>query len=164
MSTPTNRVLVSVAPRTIFNDATNQTDSTVSYNQGDLLVFRLGLVQKAAIEGDASTFLGIAPVTVISGKLQSPYQGLATTSRESPNGIPGPVCGVIATLILKSGDALAVGAPVYADPSDGPEFVQSATSGTKIIGVYQGAAITGDGIKSVDVLLGSRYPADTLSF
>ena len=160
MSVAKSRVLKSVAPRRVFEDIKNQLSSAVSFNQGDLLVFKSGLVQKASSESDGSGFLGIAEVTVVSGNLQSPYQGLATTSREAANGIPGPVTGVIATLILKSGDALAVGANVYLDPSDGPEYVQAA--GTKSIGVYQGAAITGDGTKTVDVLLGSRYPNDTL--
>lgn len=162
MSVAKNRILVSVAPRRIFNDVGPVTSSAVSYNQGDLLGIRSNLVQKLSAESDASGFLGIADVTVISGHLQSPYQGLATTSRESATGIPGPVSGVIASMILKSGDALAAGAAVYAVPATGPEYVSA--SGTKIIGVYQGAAITGDGTVEVACLLGSRWPADTLSF
>jgi hypothetical protein len=166
MSTATNRIKRSIAPKAIFAELNVNAgiSSAVSFNQGDLLYYDATnhLVKKMSAEGDAATCLGIATVTVASGVLVGPYSGLASSASVAIQAITGPQYGDISALILKSSDALVHGAYVYADPSDGAEFVQA--SGTKPIGVYQGPAITGDGVKTVECLLGARFPNDTLKF
>lgn len=164
-SIPNNNIVRSIAPKTIFSDLAigNGLNSSSAFNQGDLLIFDTStlLARIAASEGEAATFLGVSPVSVASGVPVGPYQGLATSSQVKQI-VPGPVYGVIASLNLKVGDALAKGASVYADPSSGQQFVQA--SGTKPIGVYEGPSITGVSGTTVECLLGARYPNDTLKF
>lgn len=164
MSTPKNNIVRSVAPKSLFESALNVIDSTVSFNQGDLLRFDTSTRKLALIgaEANASTFLGVARVTVVSGKLASPY----STSNDAATAIvdiPGPQYGVVASLTLKTGETLHAGALVYSDPSDGDQYVQA--SGTKAIGVYQGPGVTGSAAGlQVECLLGARYPDDALKF
>jgi len=162
MSTPTNRITRSNGEeRSVFPDALNVIDSSVTFNQGDLLCLLSNKLAKASLEADYASFLGIAPVTVVSGKLQSPYQGTAVDAAQAITAIPGPKYSVEAKMISKTGDAWAPGGAVYGDPADGPEYVSSA--GTKQIGVYQGATIASAAAgQTVEVLLGHRYPGDAL--
>lgn len=165
MSTPTNRIVRSTAPKEILSDIQvgRGLTTSISYNQGDLLIFDVATqtVKKPAAESEGSTFLGIATNTVASGVAVGPYSGLATTA-QAQSLIAGPQYGVEASMILKNGDALVFGASVYLDPASGPEFVQA--SGTKAIGIYEGPSITGNGSLPVRCLLGARFPNDTLKF
>jgi len=163
MSTAKNTIVREISRKSIFESAFTVTDSAVSYNQGDLLVFNATTkkIVKPSAETEGSTFLGCAVVTVVNGKLKSPY----STSNDAaiqPSDIPGPAYGVIALCKLKSGDALASGDAVYLYPAGGEQYVQAA--GTKIIGVYQGKNVTGGTNTDIEVLLGARYIGDTLKF
>jgi hypothetical protein len=157
-----NRIVRSVSEKSIFPSATHVVSAAVSYAQGDLLVFddTANLLKLPAAEGEGSTFVGIATETVSLGKLKSPY----TTDVDASVGIseiPGPSYGVVAKLVLKTGDALNPGDLVYLDPVSGTHHVQAA--GTKAIGVYAGgiiaSAVAG---QEIEVLLGCRHPGDAL--
>ena len=163
MSTAKNTIVREIGRKSIFESAFNVTDSAVSYNQGDLLVFNATThkIVKPSAESEGSTFLGTAVVTVVNGKLKSPY----STSNDAaiqPSDIPGPAYGVSALVKLKNGDALASGEPVYLYPAGGEQHVQVA--GTKAIGVYQGKNVTGGTDTNIEVLLGARYYGDVLKF
>lgn len=164
MSTPKNRVVLDQMKKSLFPDAKSVVTSAVSFNQGDLLVFddTNNRLKVPSAETEAATFLGIAEVTVVSGKLKSPY----TTDVDASQGVtdvPGPVYNVEAKLIAKTGDAFNPGDAVYLDPASGAQNVSSA--GTKQIGVYQGpviaSAVAG---QEILVLLGCRHPGDSLKF
>jgi len=162
-TSPTNRITRSISQKSLFEDSSAVTPSTLSYNQGDLLAFDTSahVLKLMAAEGDAVTFVGIARETVLLGNLKRPF----VTPVDGSFGadvIAGPVYGVIAKLQLKSGDTLNPGDDVYADPVTGNANVQAA--GTKPIGTYEGPAVTAGASTYVEVLLGARYPNDTLKF
>ncbi len=163
MSISQNTVVKSISPKSIFDDATNVLGDDTTFNQGDNLYFNntTKKISGLAAESDADRYLGVARVKVVNGKLAQPYE-TASSSREARGGIPGPVYGVVAFFQLKNGDVLEAGADVYADPSSGAQFVQD--TGTKPIGTYQGGAITGGTNTTVEVLIGARFPNDTLKY
>lgn len=162
LSAQKNTIVRSVAPRSIFEDATEVVGS-LTCNQGDFLVFTGGVLAKPALESEGNVMLGIAQQTLVSGKPASPYQGTAVDAAQSGPAQPGPVCGVIARCVPKTGDAFTKGCAVYLYPTVHARGVSS--SGTKKIGVYQGAtiasALSGN---EIECLIGSRYPDDSLSF
>ena len=155
-----NKITRTVNAKSIFASAQSVIDATVSINQGDLVVLTGGLLAHAALEADGATMLGISSETIVLGKLARPY----STDVDASAGIsdvPGPVYGVIAKVVLKTGAALAKGALVYLNPAAGTRHVQEA--GTKAIGVYQGATIAAATAgQEIEVLIGARYPSDTL--
>lgn len=160
-----NNIVKEIAPKSLFDDAKAMTSTTEDFNQGDLMVFDSTnkVIKKAALEADGATFLGVAVVTVVDGKVKSPYQGTAVDAAQALVTIPGPKYGVVAKLTLKTGEALAVGGLVYLDPATGGDGV--AASGTKAIGIYQGPAISSAYAgQKIEVLLGCRFPADALMF
>lgn len=163
-TTPTNRVTRTISEKSVFMDATQVIPSSLSYNQGDLLAFDSSshIVKLMSAESDASTFLGVAVNTVVSGKLKSPYTGTAVDAVSGDNCIQGPVFGDIVKLQLKNGDSLNPGDYVYADPSTGNANVQA--TGTKPIGVYQGATVTAGTLTYIELYLGARFPNDVLKF
>lgn len=164
MAQSKNRIIRSIAPKSLFEEAAPAISTAVTFNQGDLLYFDTSakVIKRLTSEGNAATFVGISRIGVTLGVPNGPYQGLASQPSAAQGAIPGPQYGIVAALILKSGDALAVGSDVYADPSTGNFHVQAA--GTKAIGLYQGKAVTGDGVAAVEVLLGARYSNDSLKF
>lgn len=152
--------------KSLFPSAINVIDSTVSFEQGDLLVFddTANLLKVPAAEAEGETFLGIAECTVIDGKLATPYQGTAVDDANAISDIPGPAYGVVAKLISKTGDAWNPGDLAYLDPATGTAGVTSA-GGTKAIGVYEGPAIaTAVAGQTVEIKLGCRHPEDVLQF
>lgn len=153
-----NRIILSENPRSVLPDAVIA--STASFDQGDLLIYdsTAKVIAKAAAESDNSTFLGISPVTVIDGKVQGPYNGLATDDARQAGAIAGPVFGVVALLKLKNGDTFSYGALVYGDPVTGPYHVQA--TGTKAIGVFVGTTVTAGSNSYGNVMLTARYPGD----
>lgn len=158
-----NRIVRSVAPKSVLPDARIAVDSTVSYNQGDLLAIKSNKLSLLASEGDGQYFVGIADQTVVSGKVQSPYSGTAVDAAQALPQVAGPVYGVVAKLMSKTGEAWTVGCSAYADPSTNDYAV--AATGTKAIGIYQGAAVASAAAGSyVEVLLGCRFVGDTLQF
>lgn len=161
-----NTIVRTVNPKQVFAEVAKFVDSTISYNQGDLLIWDATnkLIKIAAAEGDGATMLGVALQTIIAGQLQSPIQGTDVDASQSVGSIAGPQSGVVAKCTLKASDSLVAGQLVYLNPAEGARCVQS--SGTKAIGVYQGVAVTGGPSATateVEVLIGSRYPSDTLS-
>lgn len=134
-----NKIVRSDAAYSVIPDATAYVDSSVSLNQGDLVVFAAGLLALASSETEGANFLGIMPVTIASGKLASPYVGTAVDAAQAVSSIPGPTSDVVAKCVSKTGVAWTVGAAVYLDPATGSRGVTS--SGTKLIGLYQGPAI-----------------------
>jgi hypothetical protein len=159
-----NLITRSVAPKSLFADATALHSAAVSYNQGDLLILDTSghLIAKPAAEADGATFLGIAIESVSAGVLVTPYT-LASSVAPGASVLAGPQYGVIAKLTLKTGQSISPGNVVYLDPASGTQNVQ--VTGTKSIGVYQGAAISGAAAGTqIEVLLGCRAPADTLTF
>ena len=159
-----NRILKSVAQKSLYEDATPLTDATISYNQGDLAVLDSGKIRAIKVGDDGSNFLGITRESIVNGKLKSPYVTDVDNS-QAISSIPGPVYGVTAKLVLKTGDALNPGYPVYPDPASGTYHVTSTAGALKAIGLYQGPAIAsalaGQGI---EVLLGARTIEDVLIF
>lgn len=158
-----NRITRSVAPKSLFESALAVIDATVSINQGDLVVFddTNNRLKKAAAEAEGSTFLGIMRDTIVLGKLAKVYSTDVDTSSAITD-VGGPLYGVIAKLVLKSGDTLAPGDDVFLDPANGTFHVSS--TGTKSIGIHVGASITGDGVKRVEIHLGCRAKNDVLKF
>lgn len=140
--------------KSIFMDAKNQVDSTVSYNQGDQIALVGGKLKAMALAGDTATFLGIAPQTVSSGVPVGPYNGLATTP--AVGALPGPIYGDIHEMKLKSGDSFTVGCKVYGAPTVDSQTV-TVTSDGYPIGIYQGAAVTAGSSSLGEVLIGCQY-------
>ena len=157
-----NRIVRTVSEKSLFPSAKNVVDATVSHNQGDLLILSGGLLAAAASEADGEFMLGIAVETIVDGKLASPYVTDVDGSVAASE-IPGPSYGVVAKLVLKTGDALAEGGLVYLNPAAGTHHVQAA--GTKAIGVNQGPAIASAAAgQEIEVLIGCRAPDDILKF
>lgn len=150
--------------KTLYPSAIALLDATVSFEQGDLLVFDAtnNLMVKPTLETQGNRFLGIAEVTVVNGKLASPYV-TAVDAAQAISDVPGPAYGVVAKLVLKTGDSINTGDVVFLDPATGAAGV--TVTGTKSIGVYQGADITTAAAGTqIEVLLGCREPADVLTF
>ena len=165
MSTPKNNITRSVRPASIFPSAQGLVDANTNYNQGDWLIIESNKIIVPDTEDDGDLCLGIATETVVAGKLKSPYSTDVDGSTAIAD-LPGPTHGVVAKMILKPSDSLSPGALVYMDPVTHSRGV--AASGTKAVGVYQGvAAVTGGpstAFTEVEVLIGHRFPGDTLAF
>lgn len=160
-----NTVVREIAPKSIFEDATKLVNSSLSYEQGDLLVWdgTAKLLKVPTLEADGATFLGIARQKLVSGQPQSPYQGTAVDAAQKTPALAGPLYGVVARCVAKTGDAFAKGDLVYLDPATGGRGVSSA--GTKAIGVYQGDTIaSATAGQEIEVLIGARHPGDVLQF
>lgn len=154
--TPLNRITRTIVPgATAFPDVYFLTTSSISYNQGDLLILdtTAHTIRKPVSEAECATFAGIAVETVVSGKLKRPYV-TAVDGSFGADSIVGPQFSLVAALQLTSGQTLNPGAFVYGDPVTGPFNVQAA--GTNAIGVYQGPTVTAGASTFVEVLLGCR--------
>jgi hypothetical protein len=159
-----NNITRSVAPKSIFEDAQALLTSSVSFNQGDLLVLDTTnhVLKKPAAEAEGSTFLGVAIVSIVNGKIVSPYNTDVVAS-QAVQAIPGPKFGVIAKLVLKTGDSINPGDLVYLDPGTGTTGV--TVTGTKAIGIYQGKALASVAAGTqIEVLVGARAGGDILKF
>lgn len=156
-----NKKVRDVALKTVVPDIKPMIDSTTSFNQGDLLVFNATSkkVVLPSLETEGATFLGVAPVTIVNGHVKDVY-GTDVDAATAITAVPGPEYGSVWKLVLKTGDAITAGALVYLDPASGTRHV--SITGTKAIGVYQGAALTAVAGQEIEVLVGSRYPGDTL--
>lgn len=159
-----NRITRTVAPKSIFESAISVISSAVSFDQGDLLVFddTNNRLKKPTAEAEGSTFVGIAQCSISSGKLLTPYV-TDVDAAQAISDIPGPVYGVIAKLVLKTGDSINPGDDVYLDPASGSYHV--SVTGTKSIGLYQGGALSSVAAGTqIEVLLGARAKNDVLKF
>lgn len=161
-TTPKNRITRTVNPGSIFESALNVIGSSTSWNQGDLLYYdgSTDTLKPVTTETNGTTFCGIATNTIVEGVPKQPYS-TATAGSEAIQSVQGPVYGVIANMKLYTGDSFVSGDPVYVGPSDSDAQTVQA-SGTKAIGIYQGPDITAASDSTGEVLLGHRYPGDTL--
>jgi hypothetical protein len=161
-----NTIVKQISEKQIFPNILGYVSSAVTFNQGDYLIFDPvnSLVRAATAEAEAASGLGIAALSISSGQPISPYQGTAVDAAQAAPAMNGPLYGDSALMVLKTGSTLALGAPVYLDIATGNQGV--AASGTKAIGVYVGqSAITSSAAGlQVEVLIGARYPNDTLKF
>jgi hypothetical protein len=159
-----NTIVREVAPKSIFEDMTKLVPATLDVNQGEFLVYDTGTfqVRKPTLETEGNVVLGIAKQTLVDGKPTSPYQGTAVDAAEGIPALVGPVYGVIARCVAKTGDVFQPGGLAYLDPATGGRGVSSA--GTKSVGVYQGKNITATAGQEIEVLIGARYPGDVLQF
>lgn len=161
-----NTIVKSIAPKSVFDDASAVTSTTADFEQGDLLIFNdtTNVIEKPTLETQGNTFLGIAQQTVIDGKVKSPYIGTAVDASQAIAPIAGPVYGVVAKLVAKTGITLAPGDLIYLDPATGARGVTNA-GGTKAIGIYQGAAVASTVAgQEIECLIGCRFGGDTLKF
>ncbi len=160
-----NTIVRNISPKSLFEDAKPVTSATEDYLQGDLLVFdgTNNIIKKPAAEAEGNTFLGIAQVAITDGRINSPYQGTDVDGSQPIVTIPGPVYGVVARCVLKTGITIAPGDEIFLDPATGSRGVTN--TGTKAIGLYQGAAITSSVAgQEIEVLIGARYSNDVLKF
>ena len=161
---PKNTLARTIAPKTLFPDIKAVVNSSSTWAEGDLLIFDVatGLLKLPVAEADGAKLVGVSPIAVQNGKPPKVY----ITDVDASAAIPaqmGPVYGNAYRVILKGGDALVPGAMVYLDPASGAQNVQAA--GTKAIGVYYGPAITAAaGGSVIEVVIGARYPTDSLVF
>lgn len=155
-----NNIKRQVAPVSLFESAKFVIDSTVSFNQGDLIALdTVNHVLKAVTAStDAPNFLGVAAVTIVSGKVKSPYQGTAVDAAQAIEDIKGPVSHVVVELIATTGDAFVPGALVYLTATDA-QTVTSTDPGTHDpIGVYQGKNIASASAgQKIEVFIKHRF-------
>jgi hypothetical protein len=164
MSTPKNNIVREVAPKSLFESAFPVLSSAVTYNQGDLIAFNTGTsVLKVAGTGDIDNLLGIARQTVINGVTKSPYQGTAVDASQAIEDVAGPVYGIVARMVLKSGDSFTPGAKVYLTADPQTITVTDPGSG-KNCGLFQGRAVTAGSGSTGDVLIGARYGLSGIQF
>lgn len=163
MTTAKNRIVRSDNMFAILEDIGNMLDATVDINEGDLCYFDDANNLVKATDGTAghgALFLGISPVTIVDGKLQSPYQGTAVDASEKGSGIPGPRAGVTAKLKLKSGDTFNPGDVVYLSATDA-QTVQSVANGDSI-GIYLGKTVVAGASSEGLIKLGARFRVGAL--
>lgn len=160
MTKPINNIIRGGAQgKSLFDSALPVLDSTVSYNQGDLIAFNTSSnILKTAATGDGANFLGVAINTVVNGLPKQPYQGTAVDASVGASDMGGPLYSVVASLFLTTGDAYNLGDEVYL--TSDPQTVTSVQPGSdKSIGVYVGQttiASAASGTKG-DIKLGLRY-------
>lgn len=150
-----NNITRSVNPKSLFESARYVIDSTISFNQGDFLYLDTvnHLLKVCTLETQSANFQGVARVTIVNGKIASPYNTDVVASQAIAD-IPGPLAGVVVKAVLKTGDSLNPGQSVGLYPTAGTRGV-SSTITTNAIGVYQGPAIaTAAAGTEVEIYLG----------
>jgi hypothetical protein len=135
-----NRITREAYGYSIFESARHLVNSTVNFDQGDLMYLDSGLLAKQAVGATGANFLGIATVKVVAGKY-APIYPTDTNAAISASDVPGPRTNVIAKLPVKSGDALTPGDKVYPDPASGAYHVTTTAGSLVAIGVYQGPIV-----------------------
>lgn len=157
---PKNRITRSPQPASVFADAKNVISSAVSWNEGDLCYFddAANLVKPLGSDANAATACGIAVQTIVSGKPVSPYQGTSVDAAQAIETIAGPMYGVIAKMILKTGDAFAPGDLVYW----GGDAQTVSSAGTNAVGIYQDVAKTAAAGDQGEVLIANRLRFSTI--
>jgi hypothetical protein len=157
-----NKIVKTIAPVAVFDDISGMLAASQTHNQCDFLIFddSLNQVRKPTTEAECATFLGVARVDIVSGKLKPVYQGTDVDAAVAGGGIPGPIAGVEVKCVVKTGDTVAVGDLVYFDPATSARGI--TITGTKAIGVAM-EGITGAAAGAeIRVHIGHRFPADAL--
>lgn len=157
-TTAKNRIVRSPRPGSAFESALKLIDSTITWNQGDLLYLDTTnhLIKAMASDTTGLTCLGIARQSIASGKPVSAYTGTAVDASQAIEDIAGPVYGVIANLKLKSGDIFVPGQSVFGTTTDAQTV---SASGTNAIGLFQDAQITASSTSTGNILLGAKIGA-----
>jgi hypothetical protein len=165
-----NNIRKSIAPKSHFDDMSALLDPTtpVSFNQGDLMCYDTGTFKLRPIAADADTqhSVGVSRSTVVNGLPKSAYP-TAVDASQAPTAIAGPLYGVEVLLTGTAGDAVNPGALIYANPAqDAQSVTVTAPSGAShAIGHYNGPAIAAVVAgQQLNVVLGSRFPDDTLKY
>lgn len=151
--------------KSMFESALPLLDSTVSYNQGDILVYdTVNNVLKAATGTDGAHVLGVAVNTVVSGLPKQVYTGTAVDSSTGESDLAGPQYSVVCSLYLTSGDAFVPGSAVYIG-ADAQTVTITDPGSSDSIGVFVGPAVTpaASGTKG-DVRVGCRYGLSDIQF
>lgn len=155
-----NRIVRQVAPNSVFAAAQPVLSSSVTFNQGDLIAFDTSakVLKAVSASTDGANILGIAPVSVSSGKLISPYQGTAVDAAQAITDLSGPIYGVVAKLKLLSGDVFHPGDKVYLTAASDAQTVSSTDPGDgNHVGIFQDAQVTAVSGSEGNVLVGARY-------
>ena len=158
-----NTVIRQIREGSLIPDVKNFTNSSISYNQGDLLIFDTSnnVVRAASAESECASFLGIAALDVVSGFPRSPYVTQVDAS-QGVSSMQGPIYGDSFGMVLQTGTTMSPGAAIYGSPvavGTEPNNIVSAT-GTYQIGVYLGPTVTTSAAGLVvEVLIGARWPA-----
>jgi len=160
-----NNITREVARKSVFPDATDLTSAAVSYDQGDLLCLKAGLVQRSTADADTANALGVAVVKVVDGKLAGPYDGLTDVDAAQASGrITGPVYGVVCKFTLTTSDAFNPGDAVYHDVSDPQTVTITQGAGAESVGVFVGPAVASAAAgEQGEVHVGSQVPSGVLS-
>lgn len=160
-----NKITRSIAPKTIFPDIRGMLAASQTHEYCDFLIFddSLNQVRKPTTEAECLTFLGLAQADIVLGKLKPVYQGTDVDASVANGGIAGPVYGVEAKVVVKTGDTVAVGDLLYFDPATGARGVTS-TAGTKPIAVALEAVAGAAAGYEIKAHIGSRFPADVIKF
>lgn len=152
--------------KTLFQSGKSACDSSSTWNQGDFIMFNTSAkaLRRVSATGDGATFVGVADNVVTSGKLAGPYDGLTAVdaAQVSPDFV-GPKYGCIASPVLKTSDAFAVGDKVYLVNSGNSQTVSVTDPGDgNYIGIYVGTAVaSATAGQTGPILIGSRYPSAT---
>lgn len=159
-----DRILRESSMRSVFEDARELIDATVTFYEGDILKIDTTnhLIKPVAATGDADVVLGIAVQTVKLGKLVSPFS-TDVDAAQAISAVAGPVFGVEANMKLKSGDVFVSGGKVYLVDGGDCQTVTSTDPGDgKAIGIYTGPAVTAGATSEGPCAIGCRYPAAAL--
>lgn len=143
-----------------FEDCFDLVASTTDIATGDLVHYDAAnnLIAAQGAADDGSTFLGIQEVAIVDGTQKGVYGSGMTDGSEPKLHVLGPVHGVIAKLVLKTGDALDAGAKVYPDGASGTRHVTSVAGALVAIGIYQGPTIAAATAgQEIEVLLKAVY-------
>ena len=159
-----NKIVRSIAPKTIFPEIKDMLAASQTHAYCDFLIFddTLNQVRKPVSEAECLTFLGVAQADIVLGKLKPVYQGTDVDASVANGGIAGPVYGVEVKCVVKTGDTIAVGDLVFADPATGARAV--TVTGTKAIGVAMEPVTGAAAGAEIRVHIGCRFPADALKF
>jgi hypothetical protein len=167
MTTPINNIIRGGSQaKSLFDSALPLLNSSVSYNQGDLIAYDSGsdVLKAVAGSGDSANFLGVAVNTVVNGLPKQAYQGTAVDASTGPSDMEGPVYGVVCSLYLTNGNAFVPGGKVYLT-TDAQTVTSTQPGSESAIGIFVGPAITpaSSGVKG-DVKIGLVYGGAGLQF
>lgn len=158
-----NTVNKQIREGAVIPDVKSFTNASISYNQGDLLIFDTAnnVVRAPSAEAECAAFLGIASLDVVSGFPRSPYISQVDAS-QGVTSMEGPIYGNTFNMVLQTGTTMNPGAALYGSPvavGVEPNNLVAAT-GTYQIGVYVGPVVTSSAAgQVVEVLIGRRWPA-----
>lgn len=153
--------------QTLFDEGKWACDASSTWNQGDLIMFNTTAhaLRRVAATGDALTCVGIADNVVTGGVLAGPYDGLtAVNAAQVSPGFVGPKFGCVASMKLKTSDALNIGNKVYlVDGGDSQTVTVTDPGDGNYIGIFVGPAAVASAAagQQGQIKIGARFPAAT---